>query len=257
VPPTDSLLSSVQLDVEVEAPGTLRVSNNVADVTGSAELVLRGNLAEPVLYGEIGVDPGGTMIYNSTDYRIERGRLIFADPYELDPEVDLVATTRVRDFDVTLALSGTFDRLETRFSSEPPLPDLEVFRLLSTGDQTPRETDLTPRLAELDDDRSTSAATFLYGQAASVIGERVTNLFGFDKFRIDPLTGSGDNLSKARVTVGKRLSKDVFVTYSVDPASTEEQRLQLEWQVSPGFWVVLNQNGDNSYSADARWERSF
>ena len=102
-----------------------------------------------------------------------------------------------------------------------------------------------------------SAASFLYGQAASVIGERVSNLFGFDKFRIDPLTGSGDNLSKARVTVGKRLSKDVFVSYSADPSSTEEQRLQIEWQIGRSLVLVLTQNGDNTYEADARWETSF
>ncbi len=110
---------------------------------------------------------------------------------------------------------------------------------------------------EAEADASTSAATFLYGQAASVIGQRVNELFGFDKFRIDPLTGSGDQLSKARVTVGKRLSKDVFVTFSADPSSTEDQRLRLEWQVSPGLSLILTQNGDDSYSADARWESSF
>ena len=68
---------------------------------------------------------------------------------------------------------------------------------------------------------------------------------------------SGDNLSSARVTVGKRLSKDVFVSYSADPSSTEEQRLQIEWQVSRGLVLVLTQNGDNTYEADARWETSF
>ena len=71
------------------------------------------------------------------------------------------------------------------------------------------------------------------------------------------LTGSGDNLSSARLTIGKRLSRDLYVTYSVDPASTEEQRLRVEWQVSDSFALVLTQNGDGSYEADARWESRF
>ncbi len=258
VDPRDTVLSTIELNIDVEAPNAVTVRNNLADLTGSAQLSVRGNMAQPVLFGEVEIDPEGTLLYNSTDYQIQRGRIIFANPYQLDPELDLVAVTRVREFDVTLALDGTFDRLETRFSSEPPLPDLEVFRLLASGgDATTDNTLLTPQRTSIEEDPSTSAATFLYGQAASVIGQRVNSLFGFDKFRIDPLTGSGDQLSKARVTVGKRLSKDVFVTLSADPSSTEDQRLRLEWQVSPGLALVLTQNGDNSYSADARWESSF
>ncbi len=258
VEPTDSVLSAVELDIDVDGPGAVRVRNNLADLTGSARLLVRGNLARPVLYGDVEIEPDGTLLYNATDYEIERGRIVFANPHELDPEIDLVAVTRVREFDVTLAVDGTFDRLETRFSSEPPLPDLEVFRLLASGgDEDTDDTLLAHQRTEVDADPSTSAATFLYGQAASVIGQRVNELFGFDKFRIDPLTGSGDQLSKARVTVGKRLSKDVFVTFSADPSSTEDQRLRLEWQVSPGLSLILTQNGDDSYSADARWESSF
>lgn len=257
VNPADSVLSSFQLDVEMSGP--LLVANNLADLEGRAELVIRGNLTAPVFFGEVALDPGGRLSYNNTDYEIERGRVVFTNPYRFDPEIDLVASTRVRDFDVTLGLSGTFDRLDTRFSSDPPLPDLEVFRLLATGEDAFDDSSvLETRLAErIDEDPATSAASFLYGQAASVIGDRVNTLFGLDKFRIDPLTGTGDQLSKARITVGKRLSKDVFLTLSTDPSSTESQRLQIEWQVGPNLVLVLRQNGDNTFSGDARWETSF
>ncbi len=254
----DSLRSSILLGVRIRANDTVTLRNNVADLTGSADLQVRGNLAQPILFGELVMDPGGTMIYNSADYRLERGQLVFADPYRLEPEVDLVATTKVRDFDVTLSLSGPMERLEARFSSEPPLPDVEVLRLLAGGDAYVDQAELVPdRSSQLDEERENSAATFLYGQAASAIGDRVNTLFGFDKFRIDPLTGSGDNLSKARFTVGKRLSKDLFLTYSVDPSSSDNQRIRVEWQLTDSLVLVLTQNGDDSFSADARWENTF
>lgn len=255
----EGTLSRVALDVHLLAPDAVRVRNNLARMDGSADLFLRGTLAAPVLYGEVEVDPGGTLVYNGVDYEVERGRILFVDPYELEAEIDFVAGTRVRDFDVTLAAFGSLERLETRFSSEPPLPDVELFRLLAGGDVRETQADLVdPRLARVEDDESTSAASFLYGQAASAIGDRVGNLFGLDKFRIDPLTGSDrDNLSKARVTVGKRLSKDIFLTYSLDPSSNESSRLQIEWRLAEGLTLVLTQNGDNTYSADARWDTAF
>lgn len=257
VNPADQLFSLIQLNVDVVAPEALRVRNNLADLSGSADLLLRGNVAQPVFLGELELSPGGKIVYSGTDYQIERGRLGFSNAFRLNPEVDLVASTRLRDFEVTLNLSGTADRLNAGFTSDPPLPALEVFELLATGGEQHTLANTVRRADELGDEQSMSAASFLYGQAASAIGDRVSNLFGFDKFRIDPLTGSGDNLSKARVTVGKRLAKDVFVSYSVDPSSTEEHRLQLEWQIGRSLVLVLTQNGDNTYEADARWETSF
>lgn len=255
VQPASSTLAAIQLNLEVSADKTVRVVNNLADLRGSADFTLRGTLAAPLIYGEMAIEPGGRLRYNGSDYRVERGRLIFADPFKIDPEVDLVAQTRVREFDINLAVFGNLNRLETRFDSQPPLPDVEVFRLLAEGDFGGEP--VQPNL-QRGEESSLSAASFLYGQAASAIGERVSNLFGLDKFRVDPLLGtSGDNLSAARVTVGKRLSRRLSVTYSVDPSSTESQRLQVEWRLGEGLVLVLTQNGDNTYSADARWDTSF
>ncbi|MEL7059441.1 MAG: translocation/assembly module TamB domain-containing protein [Acidobacteriota bacterium] len=255
----DSALAAIRLDVQLDGEGALAVRNNVARLEGDADLFLRGTAAAPALIGEVTVEPGGALEYNGTDYTVERGRLLFTDPYRLSPEIDVVATTRVRDYDVTLALAGRPERLETQFSSDPPLPDVEVVRLLAGGESYIEPSGTIERTVERrDEDDGTSAATFLYGQAASLIGDRVNNLFGFDKFRIDPLTGSDrDNLSTARVTVGKRLRQDLFLTYSVDPSSTEGQRLQIEWRLSDDLTLVLTQNGDDTYSADARWEATF
>lgn len=243
----DSPLADVHVNLAIEGKDAVRVQNNLADLRGDADLVLRGTLAQPLLFGRVDLEEGSQIVYNDTEYEIQRGQLSFTDPRRIDPEIDLIATTEVREYDVTLNLAGTIERLEASFSSDPPLPDLEVFRLLATGDVGPTG----------GSGQSVSAASFLYGQAANVIGDRVGSLFGFDQFRIDPLTGGGDNLSSARLTVGKRISRDLYVTYSVDPASTEEQRLRLEWQVTDGFVLVLTQNGDGTYEADARWETRF
>ncbi|MEM1202867.1 MAG: translocation/assembly module TamB domain-containing protein [Acidobacteriota bacterium] len=263
----DGLRAETRLEVQLRAPGGLEIRNNLADLRGSAQLSLRGTLAAPTLFGELDAEPGGRLVYNGDDYTLERGRVVLADSGGRSgghsgvqgAEVDLVATTRLRDFDVTLALFGSLDRLETRFSSQPPLPDVEVFRLLAGGDVYQEQVELVPetRADRLGGEESRSAATFLYGQAASVIGNRVNDLFGFDKFRIDPLTGSADNLSKARLTVGKRLSKDLFLTYSAAPSTSDDQRLQIEWRVAEGLTLVFTQNGDDTYSADARWDTAF
>jgi translocation and assembly module TamB len=253
---TDEDLAQVQLNLQVQAPGTLRIRNNLADVRARAELTVRGSLARPLLFGEVEAEPGGSLVYSDNTYRIERGTLTFANPYRVEPLLDLAATSRVRNYDVQLSLVGNLERLQASFSSDPPLPELEVLSLLLSGSPTR----LGDELAQLDpegDAASTSAAEgLLLGQAASLVTQRVSSLFGFDAFRIEPLSRSGESVSSARVTVGKRLSSSVYLTYSYDPSSTGGQRFQVEWQVAEGLLVLLTQEQD-SYAVDMLWERRF
>jgi len=256
VPETDELLSSTALDIALRAPQTLRVSNNVASLSGTAELAIRGSLARPAVFGDVTTAAGSKVTYSGTTYQLERGVVTFANPTRIDPILDVVATTRVNQYDVRLLLSGPLSRPVAAFSSDPPLPDLEILGLLTTGAplEAPVLTDVRPTSES--GGGTVAAEALLYGQAANIVGARVGKLFGFDRIRVEPLT-TGDSVSTARVTVGKRLSSKLFVTYSFDPSSTAQDIIQVEWQVSDGVQLVLTQNGDESYSVDARWETRF
>ncbi|HET9768542.1 MAG TPA: translocation/assembly module TamB domain-containing protein, partial [Thermoanaerobaculia bacterium] len=230
----DEKLGDVQLNLQVRAPGTVRIKNNLADLKGTAELTVRGSVAGPILFGRVEAEPGGRLVYAENDYRIERATLTFANPYRVEPLLDLVATTRVSSYDVRLALFGNLERLNATFSSDPPLPDLEVLSLLLSGAPGRLEDELsqlrTPQTTE-----NSAAEALLLGQAASAITQRVGNLFGFDAFRIEPLSRGGESVSSARVTVGKRISRRVYLTYSYDPSSTGGQRVQVQWEVGSGL----------------------
>lgn len=250
----DELLGTTYLNISVLAPHAVRVRNNLAKITGSANLALRGSLANPVLFGEVTTDPGGTIEYNGATYDLDRAIVTFANPTRIEPLLDVVARTKINEYQVTLSVLGSLARPTTTLGSDPPLPDYDVLSLLATGTAS--------GLADLSETAQTGTApgmaaeTLLYGQAASLVSARVGKLFGIDRLKVDPLA-SGDTISAARVTVGKRLSSRVYLTYSVDPSSTAQQVLQVEWKVSDDLTLVLTQNGDESYAVDARWERRF
>jgi translocation and assembly module TamB len=249
--------SETQLNLVVEIPDGLRIRNNLADITGGAELGVRGSLARPVLFGTVELQEGGSLIYSGQEYTVERGLLNFTNPFRIEPVLDLVASTRMREYDVTLSLSGTPDRLRTEFVSNPPLAELEVLALL-TGGRNPEGTASDQAQRQSGSGAVGGAAeSFLYGQATSLIAGRFNRLFGLDQLKIDPLTSSTGDLSSARITVGKQLSRDLFVTYSYDPSQTEEQILEVEWNLSRSLLLVLTQNGDGTYAVDARWEKAL
>ena len=249
------LETAIQLNIVIDGPGALRVRNNLADLRGDIDLVVRGTVANPVLFGRVEVERGGTISYSGTKYTVDQGLVTFANPFAIEPVIDLAASARVREDRVTMSLFGTLDNLNANFASDPPLADLEVLSLLTTGETNWRGTRSSQ--GEGETEAAMRATGLLYGQAASLISERTSNLFGFDRVRLEPLTTSSGDLSSARVTVGKQVSRDVFLTYSYDPSTTEEQVIQVEWVFMEGTTLVLTQDGDGSYSADIRWERTF
>jgi len=251
VAPADEWLASTQLNLRIEADQALRMRNNLADLRGTAELVLRGSLARPVVFGTVQLEPGGSLDYAGASYEIVRGQLAFTNPYRIQPVVDLAARTELREYDISLNITGTPDRLVVDLASNPPLADLDVLALLTGSTETPVTGGESSSEAEM------GAESFLYGQATSLLAQRFNRLFGLDKFRIDPLTSSTGELSSARVAVGKRLSRDLSVTYSYDPSETEEQVLEIEWSISRTLILVVTQNGDGSYAVDVRWEKAL
>jgi hypothetical protein len=256
---TDPFLSSTQLNVQIIGSDALRVNNNVAKLRGGVDLTLQGTLANPVLFGKVELEPGGTLVYADNNYELERGLITFNNPTRIDPVIDFVARTLVRSYAISLSISGTLDHLNAKFSSDEGLADLEVLALLATGQELQGPGRLQVPGEQPDQTtQDVGASTFLAGQAASVVSERVGSLFGFDRFRIDPLANTGGSIGGVRLTVGKRISKNLLVTYSNNPAASEEYIVRAEWQVADNVILILTRDGKlGTYALDAEWEKRF
>jgi hypothetical protein len=255
---TGGFLSSTQINLAIHGPDVLRVNNNVADLRGSIELTVVGNLARPVVFGTVQLEPGGTLVYSDNRFTLERGSLVFANPNRIDPLLDLVLKTQVQSFDITLNLAGPLDRLNAKFASTAELADMDILSLLAGGQRVEGEVlPPTPTPTEAGTSRNV-AAGFLAGQAASALTSRVGKLFGLDRFRINPLSGeTGQSVGGVAFTVGKRLSKRLYVTYSNDPSSTIPQVWQAEYLAGRHVKVLLTNSGRGDYAIDVQWERRF
>jgi len=91
-------------------------------------------------------------------------------------------------------------------------------------------------------------------------------LFGLSRFEINPVIGGTGSNPGARLTVGKRLSKEVSVTYSTNVTSDPNQILSVEYRVSDRLSFVAQyeqastrqlSSRNNSFSFDIRFRRRF
>jgi autotransporter translocation and assembly factor TamB len=257
VAPTSPLLAGTQMKLSILGPGALRVTNNVADLHGDIDLTVAGTLASPVVFGSVKLDQGGTLEYSDNKYQVERGTLTFANPNRIDPIIDLSLQTEVQSYQITLNLSGTLEKLNAKFSSNAELADIDILSLLASGSR-PEIGAPPPPGPQSEAAGQAAASQFLAGQASSALGTRVGRLFGLDRFRIDTqtLTQAGEPTSGVVITAGKRLSKNIFITYVSNPSSPRLDVRQIEWTVAKNLTILLTQS-DTSFAVDIQRETRF
>ncbi len=263
--------SNVRFDVRLVAPSTLSIDNDQARIVASADLTMRGTLDRPLLFGNAEIERG-EVEFEGRRYLVTRGSLDFANANRIQPFFDIEAETRVRvpgqTYRVTMRMAGTTERLQPQFTSDPPLQTLDILTLLFS-DQAPsgdvelaglqRPDERQQRLVEA---RATRALT---GALSQEVGRVVEQTFGVDTFQITPLLSDpyqqSTSLSlnpSARVTIGKRISNRIFLTYARSLSSTtRDQIILLEFDESDTLSWVLSQNEDRTYALEVRKRHAF
>jgi translocation and assembly module TamB len=255
-----------QLDLRVQAPGTVRIDNNLATLAASADLQVQGTTAAPVVTGRAEIDRG-RLYFQGRTYVIQKGTLDFVNPRRLDPLFDIEAETRIRAYRVTLRVSGTLERVTPTLTSDPPLSSLQILALLAGQDESEvanlTQTQARQSQAQL---AAAGAATLAAGRISESMGLEAERLFGLNRFSIDPslLRGAG-TAPTARVTVGKRFAPNLNVLYSQDLRGTEERILAVEYNLSDRFSLLLTRTDpgtaktgvERGWAFDVRLRQSY
>ena len=97
--------NNIKLDVHVVSTPQLQVQTSLARVSGNLDLHVRGSAARPSLLGRISILEGNISLAGTT-YRLNRGDISFTNPVSIDANIDIEASARVRDYDITLGLQG-------------------------------------------------------------------------------------------------------------------------------------------------------
>ncbi len=264
----------LKFDVQLLVPSTLRVENNLTRMVASADLTLRGTYDHPVIVGHADVERG-EVTFEGRRYRITRGTMDFTNPTRIEPFFDVEAETNVRvpgqTYRVTVAFAGTSDQLRPTFNSDPPLPTPDVLTLLfsdvrrGTQDVAPElRARQNPNQAQTDilTARATQAIT---GSLSSEVGKVVEQTFGVDTFQLTPsfVDPSGTQTARlnptARLTIGKRISDRVYLTFSRSLNATfNDQIVLLEIDQNDRISWILSRNEDSqTYALELRVRHVF
>jgi len=200
---------SVYFNIVIRAPRGVSVDNNFVQIEMSLDLVLTGNNVDPGMIGTIQVLKGQAVVLQNT-YQVSSAVIQFFDETRIYPAFDINAVTVVNEIAIYINVSGTPDRYQITFQSDPPMTERDIVTLLSLGVSYEQF-----QAGSADEGAALAAA------AQQLIGSQFRQYTGVD-FGVDTSTGV------SRLRVSRELEKNVLLSLFrgiAEPALSAE----LEW----------------------------
>lgn len=260
-PTTSSpFLRNLQFDISALSAPDARMEWPGAELEAEANLRVRGTWEHPILLGDIHI-LSGDLTFHGGRYRVTRGDMNFANPFRLDPVLNVEATTTIQQYEITLNFNGPASKLTLAYRSDPPLPANDIITLLALG-QTSSEASMRGGGTGSSQGASSGASAILSEAVSSQLGGRLERLFGVTRFRVDPglaevgSTGSTQNAA-ARVTVEQQVTRTLTITYVSNVGSTQQQVIQVEYNLDRNVSIVALRDYNGTFGIDVKIKKHF
>ncbi len=252
---SNSPLNNIKLDIHVQTAPELQMRTAIARLSGDADLRLRGSVARPAVLGRVDILEGKAT-FHGIRFTLERGDITFANPVAIEPQLNLQASSHVRNYDLNITVIGTPDRLNINYRSEPPLPKSDIIALLALG----RTNEESAQLQEQSGQSvfSDQASNLILNQALNdTASSRFQRLFGASNIKIAPqgLTTITNPVSNGpQITIEQQFANNLSLTYSTNVSQSSQQIIQGEYYVNRSISLVGNrdQNGVISFDVQIR-----
>jgi translocation and assembly module TamB len=176
------------------------------------------------------------------------------NPFHTQVGLDLEAQTRVQNYQLTLVMTGPFDRLRMSYRSDPPLPAGDIISLLALGyvkqENTLTQTGTNPTA-------SVGASAILSEALSAQVTGRIQHLFGVSRIKIDPNVGLPGYGSGARVTVEQQVGRDLTLTYITDTAASQYRIIEFQWNVNENVSIMGVRDPNGIFGVEFRFRQRF
>ncbi|MDG5815404.1 translocation/assembly module TamB [Chitinispirillales bacterium ANBcel5] len=232
----DPFLEKVILRVDIDLANNLQIDMNLGNIDIDGRVSVGGTVAEPAVSGELTVT-NGYVLYLDRRFDITEGTIYNPDPFELNPNLNLRAEADViavspnspggDPYLITMTLTGTLESPVFRFSSEPELNELDIISVLTLG-QT---------FGSVGSDLGERLRSFATQQVAGFGARKLEQLLGLDRIDItgDIFGGNGDQ--SARVSITKRLSSRLIVTYETMVENLRDNKTTAHYRLTPNLYL--------------------
>jgi translocation and assembly module TamB len=241
----------IGLNIKVLGSDNVVINNNVARAALVLDLVLRGTVANPLIFGRAETKTG-IVYFRNNEFKILRATADFADPKRINPILNITAETSISNYDIRMNLGGQIEHFDMTLSSTPSLEETEILSLLTTGT-------LGKESKGIEGGINLSAATsFLSGQLQDIAQERVKSITGIDRIGVESYTSRVTGKSEQRFMVSKRLiGDDLSVTYATSFNAVETSVIRIEYNLGGNVTLIGLKDESGGLGGNIKFRFSF
>jgi len=245
--PSEGMAQNLKLNITVQTARDLNLSSSAVSLQGQANLRVIGTAADPVLVGRTEFTGGDIFLMNKR-YQIERGIIEFSNPNRTEPVLNVLLTTTISQYNLSLTFLGPLDKMQTNYVSDPQLPTADIINLIARG-QTTQQAAAAPS--------NLGASSLLAQGAASQVSGGIQKLAGLSSLSIDPTLGGNDSNPGARVAMQKRITSSFLFTFATDVTSTQREIIQGEYKFNKRWSASVTRDENGGFAVDGKYHKRF
>ena len=236
---------NIKLNVGVQSSSDLSAVSSELSVEGTANLRIIGTAANPEIVGRTDLT-SGDIFFLKQRYHLERGIINFINPTQIEPELNVLITTTIQQYNISLTIVGPVEKLRTSYVSDPPLPPVDIINLIARGQTT-----------EQSAPGNFDANQVIAGELASQVSSRVAKLAGISSLTIDPLLGGNNGNPSARIALQQRVTRSFIFTFSTDVTNPQGEVIQGEYQLNKRWSMTATRDQYGGFAFDGKFHTTF
>ena len=243
---------ALAFDVGIDIPGRFFVRGRGLDSEWNGKLTLKGDLADPLIEGELDVRRGYLDLLDRR-FTIDRGAIDFVGSRPPVPMVDLAATAKTVEVNVTITLQGPAVDPKITLTSDPQLPQDEILARLLFGTSAAR---ITP----MQGIRLAAAVQELQG-TGTISGalSRFRRAIGLDTLDVqstETTDEEGETQQQTSARVGKYVTDKVYL--EVEQNVTDGgSKARVQVDLTPNLSVGSTVNDQSQTGVGLQWRYDY
>ena len=221
----------VRLRVRVDLDDNLVVRTRAANLRAGGVLNAEGTTVRPIVFGSI-ESRDGRLLFRGRTWDVTSAAVRFADPRRLDPYLDVLATSRIAEYDVTMQISGPVSNVSVRFSSTPRLSQNDLLSLVAFG--------------ATGADIKESPGTILLGEAGKLLAQ---NVLGVDPAATGLRISAGSSAASGASDVHGFPGEDRSIASRTSPGARKDT-VRVEYQLWAPLFLSGEYDRDGGYGTD-------
>ncbi|OGQ41109.1 MAG: hypothetical protein A3G32_03970 [Deltaproteobacteria bacterium RIFCSPLOWO2_12_FULL_40_28] len=234
---------NLNFDLGIKSTGDFEVKNNLAHLSLSADLRLKGTTIDPILSGTVNVTEGEFLAFG-LNFENATGFATFNENEKLIPLIEFNATYDIQDYEIIAKIKGYAHNLQMDLESKPALNKNEIVSLIAYG-RTPEQ--LTGS------ERNLFTTSAIASQVVGMLHRPLSKATKLDIIKLESDYQRQEE-TPSRFSIGKRISDRFSLSFTSDLSLDESFKgFDVEYKILDNLLMKSTKDTGTRYHFDLTW----